>query len=80
MKKLVAAATLAAATVAVGAGSASAGNGSTFNGACGKTFGQLISAAKSTGTATHPNYAGGVQAIVNNPEALAIHAALLCVD
>ena len=78
MKKFVTAVAVAGSALALSAAPAAAGNGSTFNTACGKTFGQLISAAKSTGSSAHRNYAGGVQSIVNNPEVLAIHAALLC--
>jgi hypothetical protein len=39
---------------------------------CGLSFGQLISGAKSTGTATHSNYAGGAHAF-GDPAILAAH-------
>ena len=40
--------------------------------ACGASFGQLISAAKSSGTAVHSNYAGGANAF-SGPAILAAH-------
>jgi hypothetical protein len=46
-------------------GTASAAPGRDIKAACGATFGQLISGAKSTGTAVHSNYAGGAAAFAD---------------
>jgi hypothetical protein len=46
--------------------SASAAPGTDIKSACGATFGQLISAARSTGTAVHSNYAGGAHAFADS--------------
>ena len=46
--------------------------GQDIKAACGASFGQLISAAKSTGTAVHSNYAGGANAF-SDPAILAAH-------
>jgi len=51
---------------------ASAAPGVDIKAACGASFGQLISAAKSTGTAAHGNYAGGAAAFAD-PAILAAH-------
>ena len=51
---------------------ASAAPGADIKAACGASFGQLISAAKSTGTAVHGNYAGGAAAFAD-PAILAAH-------
>lgn len=40
--------------------------------ACGASFGQLVSAGKSSGEAAHQNYAGGAKAF-SAPEILAAH-------
>jgi hypothetical protein len=53
-------------------GTASAAPGTDIKTACGATFGQLISGAKSTGTAVHGNYAGGAAAF-RDPAILAAH-------
>jgi hypothetical protein len=45
---------------------ASATPGTDIRAACGATFGQLISGAKSTGTAVHGNYAGGAAAFADH--------------
>jgi len=51
---------------------ASAAPGSDIKNACGASFGQLISSARSTGTAVHGNYAGGAAAFAD-PAILAAH-------
>jgi len=53
-------------------GTASAAPGADIKAACGASFGQLISGAKSTGTAFHSNYAGGAKAFAD-PAILAAH-------
>lgn len=54
------------------AATASAAPGTAIQGACGATFGQLISGARSSGTAVHGNYAGGAAAF-SDPAILAAH-------
>ena len=71
MKRALVAATIVAASLGV-AGTASAVPGTDIKNACGATFGQLISGAKSTGTAVHGNYAGGAAAFAD-PAILAAH-------
>jgi hypothetical protein len=51
---------------------ASAAPGVDIRNACGASFGQLISGARSTGTAAHSNYAGGAAAFAD-PAILAAH-------
>jgi hypothetical protein len=51
---------------------AGAAPGQDIQAACGASFGQLISASKSSGTAAHANYAGGANAF-SNPAILAAH-------
>ena len=51
---------------------ASAAPGADIKNACGASFGQLISGARSTGTAVHGNYAGGAAAFAD-PAILAAH-------
>jgi hypothetical protein len=51
---------------------AGAAPGQDIKAACGLSFGQLISAAKSSGTAAHSNYAGGASAF-SDPAILAAH-------
>ena len=51
---------------------AGAAPGQDIKAACGVTFGELISAAKSSGTAAHSSYAGGANAF-SNPAILAAH-------
>jgi hypothetical protein len=51
---------------------ANAAPGQDIKTACGLSFGQLISAAKSSGTAAHSNYAGGANAF-SDPAILAAH-------
>ena len=51
---------------------AGAAPGQDIKAACGASFGQLISAAKSTGTTVHSNYAGGANAF-SDPAILAAH-------
>jgi hypothetical protein len=71
MKRTIIALTLVAGSLGI-MGSASAAPGTDINGACGATFGQLISGAKSTGTAFRGNYAGGAHAFAD-PAILAAH-------
>ena len=71
MKRTIIALTVVAACVGV-TGTASAAPGTDIKGACGASFGQLISAAKSGGTAAHGNYAGGAAAFAD-PAILAAH-------
>ena len=61
----------AAALIAVPA-TASAAPGQDIKEACGVSFGQLVSAGKSSGDAAHYNYAGGANAF-SNPAILAAH-------
>ena len=51
---------------------AGAAPGHDIKAACGLSFGQLISAAKSSGSAAHSNYAGGANAF-SDPAILAAH-------
>ena len=51
---------------------ASAAPGADIKNACGASFGQLISSARSTGAAVHGNYAGGAAAFAD-PAILAAH-------
>jgi hypothetical protein len=60
MKKI-AVAFSAAALLAIPA-TASAAPGQDIKDACGASFGQLVSAGKSSGDAAHQNYAGGANA------------------
>jgi hypothetical protein len=71
MRKRIAATTVAAVLLALPA-AAGAAPGQDIKQACGASFGQLISAAKSTGTAVHGNYAGGANAF-SDPAILAAH-------
>lgn len=71
MKRMSIALTVVAASVGM-MGSALAAPGSAIKAACGASFGQLVSGAKSTGTAVHGNYAGGAGAFAN-PAILAAH-------
>ena len=54
------------------AGTAQAAPGADIKEACGVSFGQLVSAGKSLGTAAHRNYAGGAAAFAD-PAILAAH-------
>jgi hypothetical protein len=84
MKKLIIGTAAAAAlTLSVSAPAMAEGNGygKTFTQACGSTWGEIVSNGqpRSEGSAHYRSgYKGGVQGIVNNPEALAFHAAALC--
>jgi hypothetical protein len=71
MRKRIAATVAATALLALPA-VAGAAPGQDIKDACGASFGQLISAAKSSGTAAHSNYAGGANAF-SNPAILAAH-------
>jgi hypothetical protein len=73
MKKrlVVLAASVLMTTMALG-GTASAAPGADIRDACGASFGTLVSAARSTGTAAHGNYAGGAAAFAQ-PAVLAAH-------
>lgn len=71
MKRTLIALTIVAGSLAI-TGAASAAPGTDIKAACGASFGQLISAAKSTGTAFHSNYAGGAAAFAD-PAILAAH-------
>jgi hypothetical protein len=71
MRKQLAAVVFSAAILALPA-AAGAAPGQDIKAACGSSFGQLISAAKSSGTAAHSNYAGGTKAF-SNPAILAAH-------
>jgi hypothetical protein len=51
---------------------AKAAPGQDIETACGLSFGRLISATKSSGTAAHSNYAGGANAF-SDPAILAAH-------
>jgi hypothetical protein len=51
---------------------ASAAPGQDIKDACGASFGQLVSAGKSSGDAAHQNYAGGANAF-SDPAILAAH-------
>ncbi len=61
MRKRIAAAVCSVAILALPA-AAGAAPGQDIKAACALSFGQLISAAKSSGTAAHSNYAGGANA------------------
>ena len=74
MRKKIAATLSAAALLALPA-AAGAAPGQDIKAACGLTFGQLISGAKSNGTAAHSNYAGGANAF-SNPAILAAHGCI----
>jgi hypothetical protein len=55
--------------------------GKNFSSACGATWGQIVSAGQprdENSAHYRQGYAGGVQGIMNNPDALAFHAAALC--
>jgi uncharacterized membrane protein len=71
MRKRIAVAICSAALLALPA-SAGAAPGQAIKAGCGLSFGQLISGAKSSGTATHSNYAGGAHAF-SDPAILAAH-------
>jgi len=71
MRKRIIAAAVAASCLALPT-AAGAAPGQDIEAACGANFGQLISAAKSGGTAAHSNYAGGANAF-SNPAILAAH-------
>ncbi|HEX6261581.1 MAG TPA: hypothetical protein VF097_01905 [Actinomycetota bacterium] len=55
---------------------ASAAPGGDIREACGASFGQLVSAGRSSGTAFHTNYAGGAMAF-SDPAVLAAHGCTL---
>lgn len=84
MKKLIIGTAAAVALTLGAAAPASAeGNayGKNFAQACGSTWGEIVSNGqpRSEGSAHYRSgYQGGVQGIMNNPEALAFHAAALC--
>ena len=71
MRKRIAAAVCTAALLSLPA-AAGAAPGQDIKASCGVSFGQLISAAKSSGTAAHSNYAGGANAF-SDPAILAAH-------
>jgi hypothetical protein len=71
MHKRIAAVACSAALLALPA-AAGAAPGQDIKAACGLSFGQLISGAKSSGTAAHSNYAGGANAF-SDPAILAAH-------
>ena len=71
MRKRVAVAVCSAALLAMPTAAAAA-PGHDIKAASGASFGQLISGAKSSGTAMHSNYAGGANAF-SNPAILAPH-------
>ena len=71
MRKRIAATICTAALLALPA-AAGAAPGQDIKAACGLSFGQLISGAKSTGTSAHSNYAGGANAF-SDPAILAAH-------
>ena len=71
MRKRIAVAICSTALLALPA-SAGAAPGQDIKAACGLSFGQLISGAKSSGTAAHSNYAGGAHAF-SDPAILAAH-------
>jgi hypothetical protein len=70
MRKRIAVAICSAALLALPASAGAAGQD--IKAACGLSFGQLISGAKSSGTAAHSSYAGGANAF-SNPAILAAH-------
>ena len=73
MKKIQFMFAVAAVSLAIGAATpANAAPGADIKNACGASFGQLISGARSTGTAVHGNYAGGA-ATFADPAILAAH-------
>jgi hypothetical protein len=61
MRKRIAVAVCSAAILVLPT-AAGAAPGQDIKAACGLSFGQLVSAAKSSGTAAHSNYAGGANA------------------
>ena len=71
MRKRIAATVCTAALLVLPA-AAGAAPGQDIKGACGLSFGQLISGAKSTGTSAHSSYAGGANAF-SDPAILAAH-------
>lgn len=71
MRKKIAAVVLSAAVLALPA-AAGAAPGQDIKSACGLSFGQLISAAKSSGGGAHSNYAGGAN-VFSDPAILAAH-------
>jgi hypothetical protein len=72
MRKRLIVTALAVCSIFGTAGIAQAGNGSEIREACGASFGQLVSAARSSGTSAHGNYSGGANAFAN-PAILAAH-------
>jgi hypothetical protein len=70
MKKIAVA--LSAAALLAMPATASAAPGQDIKDACGASFGQLVSAGKSSGDAAHQNYAGGANAF-SDPAILAAH-------
>jgi hypothetical protein len=70
MKKIAVA--LSAAALLAMPAAASAAPGQDIKDACGASFGQLVSAGKSSGDAAHQNYAGGANAF-SDPAILAAH-------
>jgi hypothetical protein len=71
MRKRIAATAVAASLLAFPAVAGSA-PGHDIKAACGASFGQLVSAGKSSGTAAHANYAGGANAF-SDPAILTAH-------
>lgn len=71
MKKRIAAAVCTTVLLVLPA-AAGAAPGQDIKAACGLSFGQLISAAKSSGTSAHSSYAGGANAF-SDPAILAAH-------
>ena len=68
-------ATAVAATLLVLPAAAGAAPGQDIKAACGASFGQLVSAGKSSGAAAHANYAGGANAF-SDPAILAAHGCI----
>jgi hypothetical protein len=71
MRKRIVATAVAAALLVLPA-AAGAAPGQDIKTACGASFGQLVSAGKSNGSAAHSNYAGGAKAF-SDPAVLAAH-------
>jgi len=84
MKKMIVGAVAAVTlTFGVAAPATAGGNGygKGFSDACGATWGEIVANGqpRAEGSAHYRSgYKGGVQGIMNNPEALAFHAAALC--
>jgi hypothetical protein len=71
MKRTIIAVTIAVLAIGIPT-AASAAPGQNIKHACGASFGELISDARSSGTAVHSNYAGGAAAF-SDPAILAAH-------